>query len=237
MHRIVPLSFLTMTFFIVNVYSGPSVYNSGFTFSNDLSQDTVRDNQFFLNGRYWRNLYPLVQDHQFLFTRELLSGSVTMRGKTFSNVRIRYDIFKDEIMTPGSMGGILQLNKEMVDSFSLFFQNKRYQFIRIPYDSVAGPEGYCNVLYDGKHALYAKYDKKIEKFAVEGKYDRFYQVTRIYLLKEDKFHLLRSKNDLMRLLKEDKTEIRNFITRNKLKISKEDPASFIPVISYLDTLR
>lgn len=140
-------------------------------------------------------------------------------------------------MTPGSVGGILQLNKEMVDSFSVIFQNKRYQFIRIPYDVVTGLEGYCNVLYNGKHALYAKYGKKIDKLAVEGKYDRFYQVTRIYLLKDGTFHLLRSKNDLMRLLKENKTEIRNFIIRNKLMISKEYPASFIPVISYLDTMR
>jgi len=235
MRRIVSLSFVSLIFFIVNVYPGRSVYNSGLTFFNDLPQDTLPDNQFFLNGRYWRNLYPLVQDHQFLFTREFLPGSVTMRGKTFSNVRIRYDIFKDEIMTPGSTGGILQLNKEMVDSFSVFFQNKRYQFIRIPYDAGSGPEGYCNVLYSGKHALYAKYGKKIEKLAVEG--DRFYRVTRIFLLKDGIFHILRNKNDFMRLLKEDKTEIRNFINRNKLMISKEYPASFIPVISYLDNMR
>ncbi len=237
MGRIVSLSFLIITVFIVNAYSGPTVYSSGITVSIILPQDTVRDNQFFLNGRYWRNLYPLVQDHQFLFTRELLPGSVTMRGKTFSNVRIRYDIYKDEIMTPGSMGGFLQLNKEMVDSFSVIFQKKRYQFIRIPDDAVTGLEGYCNVLYSGKLALYAKYGKKIGKLAVEGKYDRFYEVTRIYMLKDGTFHLLRSKNDFMRLLKEDKTEIRNFINRNKLMISKEYPASFIPVISYLDTMR
>lgn len=72
MRRIVSLSFLIMPFLVVNLYSGPSDHNSGFTFFNVLPQDTVQDNQFFLNGRYWRNLYPLVQDHQFLFTRELL---------------------------------------------------------------------------------------------------------------------------------------------------------------------
>ncbi len=226
-----------MLILVINGNSVTCPADHEFAGRNELQQDTIPDNQILYNGRIWRNLYTGVNENQFLFSGEFLPGTVTMRGKTFSNIRIRYDIFKDQILIPGNPEGILQLNKEMVDSFSILFQNKNYQFIRIPDDSLTGPEGYYNVLYRGKHALYVKYSKKIGKLADEGKYDKFYQISRIYLFKNGILHQVNSKNNLIKLLREDNTAIRNFININKIKISKEYPASFIPVLNYLDTLR
>ncbi len=147
-----------------------------------------------------------------------------------------YDIYKDEILTPIYPGGILQLNKEMVDSFSISFQNKTHQFIRIPEDSLKEFRGYFNVIYKGKTALYVKYNKKIDKLGVEGKYDKFYQVSRIYFMKDNIVHLITNKSDLLKVLNEDKAQIKDFIRKNKLAISKNDPESFIPVTRYFDTL-
>jgi hypothetical protein len=237
MSRIFLFYILFMNFLTINGTYGTCPAVNAFDNADLSLQDSIPDNQTLFNGRVWRNLYTSVKEDQFLFSREFLPGSVTMRGKTFSNIKIRFDIFKDEILIPGNPGGILQLNKEMVDSFSILFKNKRYQFTRIPVDSLTGLEGYCNVLYNGKHALYVKYSKKIEKLADEGKYDKFYQISRIYLLKDNIFHPVSSKNDLIKLLSEDRAAIRNFINKNKITVSKESPESFIPVIGYLDTLR
>jgi len=45
--------------------------------------------------------------------------------------------------------------------------------------------GYVNVLYNGESALYVKYSKKIYPLAVDGRYDLFVQVQRIYLQRGD----------------------------------------------------
>jgi hypothetical protein len=226
-----------MNFLIVNGNSGPCTVYPEFAGFNELQRDTIPDNQILYNGRVWRNLNTNVKENQFLFSREFLTGSVTMRGKTFSNIRIKYDILKDEILTPGNPGKILQLNKEMVDSFSLLFNNIKYQFVKIQGDSLSGLEGYCNILHRGKYPLYVKYVKKIGKLADEEKYDKFYQINRIYLIRNGLLHPVSGKNDLVKLLSEDKVAIRNFINKNNITISKEDPASFITVLSYLETLR
>ena len=60
--------------------------------------------------------------------------SRTINGKTFTDIYLKYDIFKDEILTPVDVDGILQLNKEMVGSFSVLFQNKTYRFIKMKED-------------------------------------------------------------------------------------------------------
>jgi hypothetical protein len=200
-------------------------------------QDTLAENHLLFNGRVWRNLYLRVKENQFLFSREHLPGSVTMNGEEFKNVRIRYDIYNDEILTPFQSGGILQLNKEMVDSFSILFQSKTYHFTRIPEDSLNGLKGYVNVIYKGKSALYVKYLKKIDHLPAEGEYDQFYQVSRIYFVKDNTVHLITGKRDLMKVLYEDKVLIKNYIKENKLYISQKNPESFVPVIRYFDTIK
>jgi len=226
-----------MNLLIINGNPGLCSAYSDFAGFNELQVDTIPDNQILYNGRVWRNLYTNVKETQFLFSREFLTGSVTMRGKTFSNIMIKYDILKDEILTPGSTGKILQLNKEMVDSFSLLFNNIKYQFVKIQGDSLSGPEGYCNILHRGIYSLYVKYVKKIGKLADEGKYDKFYQINKIYLFRNGVPYPVSSKNDLVKLLSGDKASIRNFINKNNITISKDYPESFIPVLSYLETQR
>jgi hypothetical protein len=55
-------------------------------------------------------------------------------------------------------------------------------------------------------------------------------------VKGGKVNQINSKNDLLKVLYEDKAQIKDFIKKNKLKISKKEPESFIPVIRYYDNL-
>jgi hypothetical protein len=199
-------------------------------------QDTIKDNQLLYNGKMWRNQYYLVQEDQFLFSRDFLPGSVTMRGRSFSGVMLKYDIFKDELLTPLD-GEILQINKEMVDSFSLSFQDKKYSFITLKEDSLKDAKSFFNVLYNGRTALLIRYSKKIDKLSVEGKYDKFYLITRIFLYKGDTPVQVTGKNDLLNFMMDDKTQIKEYMKINKIKVSEKSPESFIPVIRYYDSLK
>jgi hypothetical protein len=184
----------------------------------------------------WRNLYYNVKGDQFLFSTDFLPGSVTINGNSYKNILINYDIYNDEILTPKNPRSIIQLNKEMVDSFTLVFGGKTYRFVNAQEDSLPVIKGYVKVLYKGKSALYVKYKKEIEPLAVEEKYDLFYRTYRIYLLKEGTVHQISNKSDLLKVLQEDKTRIKNFMKKDRLKVSKKDPDSFIPVIRYYDNL-
>jgi hypothetical protein len=215
--------FLTQTAF--------SVFAGGISFC----QDTLRDNQELHNGRIWRNLYFLKEGDQFLFSKRFLQGTVAINGKFFPNVPLKYDIFKDEILTPVDTGGILQLNKELVDSFSLIFQDRKYHFIRMKDDSVKASKKYLNLLYKGKSALCIKYIKKIDH-PVDGENDRFYQFSKVYFVKDDMAYLIAGKRDLLKILVKEKDLIKTFIRNNNIYLSDKDPESFIPVIKYYDSL-
>jgi hypothetical protein len=215
---------------------GTGPCDSGSGRFNIYEQDTLKENQILYNGILWRNRYYRIREDQFLFSKEFLSGSLSINGQSFNNLKIRYDIYNDEIMIPTNHGAILQLNKEMVDSFTVRFDDKTYKFTKILQDSIRGFNGYVNVLYKGKNALYVKYRKEIELLAVEKKFDMFYQTHRIYFVKDSIVYQVNGKGDLLRILNEDKVQIRSYIKKNKLQISRKNPESFIPAINYYDSI-
>jgi hypothetical protein len=198
--------------------------------------DTLKENQTLYIGKMWSNKYTNTKGDQFLFSREFLPGSLTINGSFYRNILINYDIYNDEILIPKNNSSIVQLNREMVDSFSIINNNITYRFVNAQMDSTSDIKGYVNQLYKGKSILYVKYKKEIEELAVDDKYDLFYRTYRIFFLKDGMIYQVTSKSDLLKILKEDKTKIKDFMKKNKLKVSKKDPDSFVPVIRYYDSI-
>ena len=204
--------------------------------SFEIKQDTI-DKQKLYNGRTWRNLYLKVVGDQFLFTKDFLPGNVTIDGRLFKGLSLKYDIYNDEILTITDLGMILQLNKEMIDKFRISYNNNDFHFQRIDADSLNSLSGYVNVLYDGKVSLYVKYRKEILPLEVEHKYDLFNQFHRIYVRRDGKIFLVKSKRDFLNILEDKKQEVRSFIRFNRIWVSKKDPESFLKSIEYYDNLK
>lgn len=220
-------------FFLIFLYSVSGISGEP---ASLLQQDPLRGNQVLYKGKEWHNLYSFIKGDQFLFSNTFLPGSVTVNGKTFSNVEISYDIYKDEIITPSNQGIIIQLNKEMIDSFSILFQLRKYNFINLHEDSTSGINGYANSLYNGKTSLIVKYRKEIDLLAIDDKYDLFFQTYRVYILKDGTAYQVSGKNDLLKVFQDKKDQIKSYMKKNTLKVSKKTPESFIPVLRYYDSI-
>ncbi|MFH0841654.1 MAG: hypothetical protein V1903_03435 [Bacteroidota bacterium] len=194
------------------------------------------DNQILYNGRLWRNLYHRVVGDQFLFTSELLEGSVTIEGMQFKNVMLRYDIFQDELLAMNRKDMIILLNREKIDNFTLSFNNRQFDFIKLDNDSINNLSGYVNILLRGEVSIWVKYRKEIVMLGHEGRLDKFNQVQRIFLVKEEKAYQVKSKRDILRLLNDQKQVLRDFMRKDKSEISKNSPDTFIPVILFYNKL-
>ncbi len=204
-----------------------------------LIQQNPADKQLLLNGRVWRNQYSKAIGDQYFLTNTFLKGSVTSNGRRFDNLDLKYDIINDELILKFESYPIIIMNKEMVDSFSLVFENRNYHIINAGNDTSAILRGYLNVLYDGPSALYVKYTKKIQPLAVDGRYDLFYQEHKIYLRKGTETVPVTGKRKLLNLLEDKKREIRYFLRTNKsnFRLKEKDPGTFIPVLKHYDSLR
>jgi hypothetical protein len=217
-----------------------SLYGSETNLSTLTLQDTLKDNQNLYTGRVWINNYRRIDGDQFLFSNYFLPGTVSINGKTFKNLLIRYDIYSDEIMIPVNREEIVQLNKEMIDSFSITFENKVHRFITIPEDTLNGLngfKGYFNVLYKQKSALYIKHKCDISTDITEKSDGEFLQTHKMYFVRDKIAYPVTTKNDLYDVMKDKNLQIKKYTKDNKLKVSKKNPESFVPVIRFYDSLR
>lgn len=204
--------------------------------SDSSGNDTV-DVQKLYNGRAWKNTYYKIKGDQFLFTTDFITGNVMIDNREYKNLRLKYDIYNDELISINDHGIMIQMNKEMIDRFSLNYNGRLYNFKRIDSDTTGSMKGFVNILYEGKSALYAKYMKEILLLAVENKYDLFNQVIRVFFEKEGSVYRISSKREFMGLIKDHKAEVRQFMRSNKIRLSKKIPESFKPVVEYYDKVR
>lgn len=215
---------------------GACSFKTDYPFTNLIQQDTLKKNQDLYNGKVWTNKHRRINGDPYLFANYFLPATVSGNVKTYKNLTIRYDIFSDEITIPVNREEILQLNKEMVDSFTLSFENQVFKFIQIrdTLSKVEGFKGYINVVYQQKSTLFIKYIKVISPDITDQSDGDFLQTRRIFLVKDGIVSPIGSVNDLLKALKTDKTQVNEFLKKNKLKISKDKPESFIPLIKYYD---
>jgi hypothetical protein len=199
-------------------------------------QDTL-ERQILYNGRIWRNLYFKIEGDPFLFSNEFLPGTVIISGKNFNNIKIRYDIYNDQILILTDKMVILQLNKEMVDGFTFKFSDVIYNFKKIEETDINPVSGYVNVVYDRISTLFLKYKKEIDASKSDNLYGAFYQLRRLYVIKDGAIHLITGRSDFLRLLQDKKQLVRNFIKEGKIKVSKMNPGSFATVLEFYDNVK
>lgn len=199
-----------------------------------LNTDTTKERQLLYKGIVWSNIYHRFIGNQYLFSEDFLPSEITFDGHTFRNVNLRYDIVSDELMIPLGLDEIIQLNKEMVDSFTLNFDKREYHFKNIRNDSILGEPGYFNVLYEGNSSLYVRFSKRVMTVITDKSDGYFEESRRLLLLMKGKVYRITSMRDIYTILPHDADMIRDYIHEQKLKVRRKNPGSFVPVIRYID---
>jgi hypothetical protein len=200
-------------------------------------QDTIPEKQLLFNGRIWRSLHSNVLGDEFLFTKDWIFGEVNINDMTFKNLPLRYDIYNDELVIMVSQGTFVQLNKELIKGFLLFWENKNMVFENFGTGPGNPIRGFGQVLYRGNICLIEKQKKLIQELAVQNKIDEFYQKQFLYILKNGIFYRITRKKDMLNVLSDKEEQLKSFLREKRIKVRKKNPESFLPVIIFYDNLK
>jgi hypothetical protein len=195
------------------------------------------ERQILYNGRVWKNQFSVTDGDQFFLSPVFATGSVSIDNNIFNQVKIKYDLFYDELLIQKNDGTIIQLNKEMINTFSLFTDNVTYRFKNFENHSAGSLNGYCQLLYDGEIKIYVKYNKELIPTTITNGLPKFSQTNKIYIVKSGKIQRTDNRKDLLNLFIEpdERILIKKYLRSNQIKISRNDPESFRRVIEYYES--
>ena len=180
------------------------------------------------NGILFINEFNVINDkHQFLESSDFLVGSITYDNQIYYNQRLKYDLFRDEILTNPigtSKNLVIQLRKSKTEGFFL----NGHKFIRVdkgPSEQVQEVLGFCEILAE-KNTVFLlkkhtkrKEDKKNNEFV----YIEFYTKNSYYLFFGQKYQRANTQRDWITIFPDSKKDIKSFFKAyNGLRKSDTD---------------
>jgi hypothetical protein len=183
------------------------------------------------NGTFHSNPYNTIgQNSMYYIDDQYEFGSLRYEGQNYYNVKLKYDVFRDElILNPYGESeyiGII-LIQDKIQSFLI----KGKSFVKIEQKDYQSPElvtGYYEKNKIGTDLiLYIKHHKNITKnINNNGLSYKFREDNLFFLDYKNTAHIINSKNDIIKLFPKQKKQIKVFYSTNR-KIRKSDLNQFM----------
>lgn len=177
--------------------------------------------------------------HVYFLNNKYAQGSIVYDGYTYRNVSIMYDLVRDQLILLhfDNVTGITVISQH-VDSFTMNshpFVNIRANDSRM---DIAGlKQGYYDLLYKGKIDLLAKrvktVNEKVTQTMVESSVS---QEDRYYLFSDSVYTEIKSKKDLLKLLRSTRGQNLQFIKANHLNFKRDKENALIELVKFHDSI-
>lgn len=196
---------------------------------------TVKDDSFLNEGREYVGFDKRIVGHPFFGSGSWQTGSIIYKGQLYPDVSLMYDMAAEEVVVHQYTNSFkVKLNKKEVEYFSL----SGHQFVRLQTSgskNISFPEGFYDLLYNGQTPVLVKRDKKVVEEIKNSLVRRsFVQENQIYLKKEGKYFPVRSKRSALRVLRDQKKELRKYLKNHKVKFRKDPENATVKMAAFYD---
>jgi hypothetical protein len=187
------------------------------------------------NGSQYREPNRSNNDqHPFFDSDDWVFGTVNYDGEFYDNVPLLYDITADKIVTEN------YYNADQITLVSgklTAFTMGKHTFTKLSHTTLPR-SGFYQVLYDGASMVVARRQKvireKIISQTIEIEFDPRY---RYFLFKNGAYFQVKSKASVLKVLKDEKAALRQFISKNKIRFKYAPETALRRVAAQYDNLK
>lgn len=197
--------------------------------------DPVWLEQLLFRGEEWHPGMTSVTGNEFLMSEDYLDAELTVSGFVFPGQKIRYDIYRDQVVILWKDINALVMGSNDVDEFSIIAGDSRRRFINLR-EGYPGLRGFAEVIYSGKSMLVAKHIKVIGKNSSLTSYAQFREHTKYYFISGGRCMPVRSRRAFLEMFGEHRNEVRRYIHQNQIDMSRYSPGGFGLAAAYYDSL-
>jgi hypothetical protein len=173
------------------------------------------------------------------FTSQYTTSSITTKGHIFNNQTTRYNLETGELilLTKVDTGRLIPIsvNNSWIDNFS--FDDRCFVNIQHLFPSI-NAKGYYELIYSGSHSFFIKYSKTfISSYNTNtpnGYYSKLKYTYHIYNGVD--FITIKNQNEFFKIYKENKKEIKKFLSANNIKFSKASTSQLNLLMQFCNAL-
>lgn len=177
-----------------------------------------------------------IKGHAYFIQKELQTGTVVYDELEFANVRMLYDLLKDQVIVQYLNGFTkLGLISEKVKEFRLF----DHHFVRLTADSLSRSPlltGFYDEVYKGRLNVLVKRGKFIEESIKDELEREFVQLDLYFIQKEGVYYQVKNYKGLLTLLKDRSKEIKQYLRKSRIKYRKRAESAIVKAVEYYDSL-
>ena len=195
--------------------------------------------QLIFKGSVWQPRMIPVTGHEFFLSADYFDGQVTVAGFRFEELKIKYDIYSDELIVLWNDVQPVVLERAAVDGFTIGAGNASMipgkKFINLR-DHFRGLTGYVEVIHQGRSMVVARHTKTIAKNSSLTSYAQYKEKTRYWFISGTECLLIRNRRSFLHMLGEHENDVKRFIRQNHLNVSNFYPQGYGQSAAFFDQL-
>lgn len=193
--------------------------------------------QTLYNGRRYGYFLPQgVTGHQYIFSPEFVTGSVTIRGKCYPGLTLNYDLVNQQLLLKyldeRGAPNIIEVSRSWLDSFCLGPMNFGFR------DKDHDPR-FFQVLGDGRLKILYYWQKSLNLDGTIGATKYSFTTARrdFYLLIDGQLKPFGTRRGLIRIFDPGRRqEIKNYLRKNRINLKTASDPEMVKMINFIGNL-
>jgi hypothetical protein len=229
------LTFLFRITFIIFFLAPVSETTAQLT--NNGNDDVYGFDPMLYNGRYYTFFSPLnARGNQYLNDRQFESGTVTLYGRTYSDLSLNYDIYNQQLLMKyaedNGITKVIIISDAWLESFSI--NDKNFRILQVSENE----KRICQKIGMGPTCILYFWRKSMQVTnVVDGTVMSFSKPSReMNLLTKGKIVRYRNNRSFINLFEsEDKENIRKYFRTHRINVKKSSDRIMEDLITYCNT--
>lgn len=182
-------------------------------------------------------VYPTYYEgHPYLVAVEPVTGTVVYDGITYPDIRMRLDLYRDELVVSLPEGNYnVVLQPERVNYADLHSCRLIYYYP----DGLKGcpVQGYHILLREGAYPVLERPSAKLMDVLRGTEREVYFeQSQRFFIRRDEAYYTVKSKSSLLKVFPSHKKELNQFIKQHKLNFRKETGKAIVAVVEEYERL-
>ncbi len=202
-----------------------------------LFRNSIKEKSLLYTGREYIQYGNGIKGHPYFQQDSLQTGTVSYDGVSYPRILLKYDIYQDAlIVSDYERSGLIELLREKISWFEISAHH--FVYLSSPKEINKISSGFYELLLSHPlSTIYARRSKQVPAAPKSDEQQQFAEKNVYYIMVNNAYFEINNKESLLRVLKDKKDALKNYIKENNLNFKKDLEKAIINTTAHYHSLK